>query len=164
MSLFRRGYGASPLHLLLHAVWALAVGWALLKLADVNPLLYLLAWFVGAIVLHDFVLLPVYGALDRVAGVSLVGKQLPGVRLPGAVNHVRVPTLLSGLLLLVYFPIITGRGEPVFARVSGDGYDTSYFERWLLFSLALFGASAILYGVRAALSARSGSRSPGSMS
>ena len=155
MSLLRRRYGASPLHLLLHLAWFAVAGWALLYLLDVQPLTYLLLWLVGSVVLHDFVLLPLYGLLDRVGSVPL----------RGAVNYVRVPVVLSGLLFLVYLPIILGRGEPAFARVSGAGYDESYLARWLLASAALFVLSAVVYGVRAARSgSRSGSRSPGSTS
>lgn len=152
MSLLRRRYGASPLHLLLHLAWFAVAGWGLLLLLlDVRPLTYVLAWLIGSVVLHDFVLLPLYGLLDRIGSVPL----------RGAVNYVRVPVVLSGLLLLVYLPIILGRGEPVFARVSGVGYDESYLARWLLASAALLALSAAVYGVRAA---RSGSRSPGSTS
>ena len=157
MSLFRRGYGANPLHLLLHLAWMAVVGWAVLRLLDVRPYLYLAAWFVGAVVLHDFVLLPLYAVLDRVVRVPL-GR---------AVNYVRVPVVVSGLLLLAYFPIITGRGEEQFARVSGADYSESYLGRWLLATALLFLASALVYGVRArsaAGSGGSGSRSPGSTS
>lgn len=154
MSRLRRDYGSNPLHLLAHLVWIAIVGWVLLKLLDVRPLLYLAAWFIGAIVLHDFVLLPLYGVLDRVAKVPL----------GGAVNYVRVPVVISGLLLLAFLPIITGGGEEVFSQVSGAGYSENYFARWLLASAALFLGSALLYGVRAAGSARSASRSPGSTS
>jgi len=154
MSRFRRRYGGNPLHLLLHLVWVFAAGWALLRLLEVRPLLYLLAWLVGAVVLHDFVLLPFYAALDRVGRIPL----------RGAVNYVRVPVVLSGLLLLAYFPIITGGGEQVFSRVSGAGYSEDYFGRWLLASAVLFLAAAVLYGVRAATAQRTGARSPGSTS
>lgn len=154
MRLFRGTYGSTPLHLLAHLVWILIVGWALLKLLDVRPLVYVLAWLVGAIALHDFVMLPFYGLLDRLGRVSL----------GGAINYVRVPVVLSGVLLLTYFPIIAGRGEAQFSRVSGAGYDESYLGRWLLISAGLCALSAVLYGVRAAGSARSASRSSGSTS
>lgn len=144
-------YGATPLHLLAHLAWIAVAGWALLLLLDLEPLVYVVAWLVGAVVLHDFVLLPFYGVLDRLGQVPL----------RGAVNYLRVPVMLSGLLFLVYFPVILGRGNPVFQRVSGAGYDESYLARWLLVSAALFVVSAIAYGVRAA---RSGSTSPGSTS
>ena len=97
-------------------------------------------------VLHDFVLLPFYAVLDRLAAV----------RLRGAINYVRVPVALSGLLLLVYFPVILGKGEAAYTRVSGLQWE-GYAERWLLVTAALFAGSALLYGVRGRRSA--GSRS-----
>ncbi len=144
--MIRRLYGTTPIHLLAHgAAFALA-GFAILRLADVRPHLYVLGWFVGAVVLHDFVLLPFYAVLDRLAAVKL----------RGAVNYVRVPVALSGLLLLVYFPVILGKGERTYTRVSGLEWE-GYAERWLLVTAALFAASALLYGVRGRRSA--GSRS-----
>lgn len=153
----RKRYGASPLHLLAHLASLAIAGAALLLLLDVRPLTYVLAWLVGAIVLHDFVLLPFYGVLDRLGRIPL----------RGAINHVRIPVAISGLLLLVYFPVILGRSEPVFERVGGVGFDESYFGRWLLVSAALFVGSAVLYGVRATrawVRADSDLRSPGSTS
>jgi hypothetical protein len=144
----RSHYGDTPLHLVAHLASFAIAGWAILYLFDVRPHLYVLGWFVGAVLLHDFLLLPFYAILDR----------LGAVRLGGAVNYVRVPLGLSGLLLLVYFPVILDEGEAAYGRVSGLSYD-GYAGRWLLFSAALFLGSAILYGVRAR-----GRRSAGSSS
>ncbi len=146
--MIRRLYGDGPVHAIAHLASFLLAGWAILHLADVRPHLYVLGWFVGAVVLHDFLLLPFYAILDR----------LGAVRLGGAINYVRVPLALSGLLLLVYFPVILGKGGDAYGRVSGLSYD-GYAGRWLLFSAALFLGSAILYGVRAR-----GRRSAGSSS
>jgi hypothetical protein len=94
-------------------------------------------WFVAAIVLHDLVLLPFYSVIDRAAG--------RGARGP-AVNYVRIPAALSGLLLLLFFPAILGRNEDSFARVAGVE-PSGYLERWLLVTAGLFAASAVLYVV-----------------
>jgi len=137
MSRFARRYGASPLHALAHlAAFALA-GFALLQLADVRAAGNLLLWFVGAVVLHDLVLLPAYSALDRLA-LRAVG---------GGINYVRVPAGLSGLLLLVYFPLILGRSTAKLEQVSGAPAP-DYLARWLLISGALFAASAVLWVAR----------------
>ena len=67
---------------------------------------------------------------------------------PGpAINYVRVPALISGLLLLVFLPAIANKGEPSFNRVSGLTYD-GYFARWLLITAALFAISGAAYLVR----------------
>jgi hypothetical protein len=89
------------------------------------------------VVLHDLVLLPFYGALDR------LGRRAAGP----AVNYVRVPALISGLLLLVYFPAISGEGNGAFHGVSGLDYE-GYLQRWLLATGALFLVSGALYLVR----------------
>ena len=139
MSRFRRRYGASPLHALAHlAAFALA-GFALLQLVDVRAAGNVLVWLIGAVVLHDFLLLPFYSALDRAA-------QTVGGRV-GAVNHLRVPAGLSALLLLVSFPLILGRSTAKLEQVSGAAA-ADYLTRWLLITAALCAGSAVLYLVR----------------
>ena len=139
MSRFRRRYGASPLHALAHlAAFALA-GFALLQLVDVRAAGSVLVWFIAAVVLHDFVLLPFYSGLDRAA-------QAVGGRVR-AVNHLRVPAGLSALLLLVSFPLILGRSTDKLEQVSGAPA-ADYLGRWLLISGVLFAGSAVLYIVR----------------
>ncbi|MER5215219.1 hypothetical protein ABT063_32910 [Streptomyces sp. NPDC002838] len=97
-------------------------------------------WFVGAALLHDLVLLPVYGTLDR-ALVRAAGPRREGV------GYVRVPAALSGLLLLVWFPLISGRVAGRYAGVTGMSTD-GYLTRWLLLTAALFGGSAVLLVLR----------------
>ena len=114
-------YGASPLHALAHlAAFALA-GFALLQLVDMRDAANVLVWFIGAVVLHDFVLLPFYSTLDRAAQAAS----------GDAVNYVRVPVGLSALLLLVYFPLILGRSTGKLEQVSGAPAP-DYLARWLL--------------------------------
>ena len=134
----RARYGAGPLHLvLLLASFALA-GAAALQVAPDPLRLRYLAWFLGAVLLHDLVLFPLYALLDRSA-TAAVGR--------GAVNHLRVPALLSGLLLLLFAPAILQRGEPAFSTASGLDYD-GYLGRWLAITGVLFAGSALLYVLR----------------
>lgn len=145
----RARYGATPLHLLAHlAAFALA-GFAILQLVDVRRADNLLLWFLGAIVLHDFALLPLYSVLDR-APQRLAGR---------AVNYVRIPAGLSALLLLVFFPVICGRSDGAFRFVSGVELE-GYLGRWLMASALLFAASAALFALRTR--PRRASRSPSS--
>ena len=134
----RARYGASPLHLIAHLVALPLVAWALLQFIDRPDAVRILLWLALSAVVHDLVLLPFYSALDR-AGQRSAPRQ--------AINFVRVPALLSGLLLLVFFPVIAGKGEPSFQRVSGLTYD-GYFARWLLITAAVFAISGIVYLVR----------------
>ncbi len=142
-------YGDNPLHLLaLLASFALA-GYAALQ-ARTGPLPgRMLAWFIGAIVVHDLVLYPLYALADRsLAALVHRRRSADGLRPRGTVNYVRVPALLSGLLLLLFWPLVTGHSEPTYRSASGLGTGV-YLGRWLLLSGVAFGCSALLYAVRA---------------
>jgi hypothetical protein len=133
-----RRYGASPLHLLAHlAAFALA-GWALVQIAGIGGADRVVLWLVAGVILHDLVLVPAYSALDRLV------RRVTGVR---ALNYIRVPAGISLVLLLVYVPVISGKSDPVFRRVSGVALD-GYLVRWLLVSGALFAISGVLYLLR----------------
>ena len=133
-----RRYGASPLHLAAHVVAFALTGWALLQLVDVHRADNVLAWFLGALLLHDFVLLPFYSLLDRAAARVARGP---------AVNYVRVPAAFSALLLTVWSPTIFGWNDATFARVAGFTRD-GVLASWLWLTAGLFAASAALWLVR----------------
>jgi hypothetical protein len=149
---FRRSYGASPLHLL-----ALLVSFAIAGAAVVGwfqrprDVVGVLEWFAAAILLHDAVLLPFYSLLDRIAFGS-VGRRVaspPG--LVKATPYLRIPAILSGLLLLAFFPVITGLGAATELSASGIA-ERGYLARWLLATGAMFTISAIAYAVALARS------------
>jgi hypothetical protein len=134
----RARYGASTLHLLAHLAVLPLVAWALLQVVDRPDAMRIFVWLALSAVVHDLVLLPFYSVLDR-AGQRAAPSP--------AINYVRVPALLSGLLLLVFFPAIADKGEPSFTRVSGLTYD-GYLARWLLITAALFAISGAAYLLR----------------
>lgn len=136
-------YGASPLHLLAHLAALALAAWALAQALQLGNAQRIVVWLVGAVVLHDLVLWPAYTALDRLARRG---------RPAAWATYVRVPAGISGVLLLVFFPVMCGKGEAAYTRVSGTAWE-GYAERWLLVSGVLFLASAALYV------ARQGSRS-----
>ncbi|MFD2078248.1 hypothetical protein SAMN05421678_13032 [Actinopolymorpha cephalotaxi] len=140
-----RWYGAGPLHLLvLVASFALA-GYAAIRFVPANPV-GVAAWFVGAVVCHDLVLLPLYSLLDL--GAAAVLRRRPAA-LPSrsSVNYLRVPAVLSGLLFLVFAPLIL-RLPPGFEYITGRPV-TPYLSHWLLVTAALFAGSAVLLAWRA---------------
>ena len=103
-------------------------------------------WFVGAALLHDLVLLPLYGAADRalLRGLGAAGRRAGA---PAVLMYVRVPAALSGLLLLVWFPLIGGMVDRRYRLATGLSPD-GFLARWLLITAVLFGGSALLLALR----------------
>jgi len=169
---FRRHYGASPLHLLAFvasiAVTGIAVkGWLDEPAISIR---YILIWFVGAIIAHDMIVLPLYSALDRLGLASSrradehrappspserEAAEPPAPRSPGWV-YVRVPLILSALLLLVFGAEILREGNATFHAASGHTQDV-YLQRYLIVVGVLFLLSGLAY-LRS--SARASSRMP----
>lgn len=148
----RRRYGASPLHLLAHLAAFAIAGYALAQIISGGAWVNFVVWFGGAAVLHDIVFLPLYSVLDRVAHgwVRRLHVAAPAaLRNPDVpvVNHVRAPALISGLLLLVYFPLILGPAGPGYFKATGHLLQ-GYVRNWLLITAVLFAGSALLYAFR----------------
>lgn len=132
-------YGASPLHLLGHlALFALAL-WALGHVLDFRGARDWVVWLVGGALVHDLLFLPAYTLLDRLAG---------GRRPATWINHLRVPAVVSGVLLLVWFPLILRVAPGNYELVAGEPPGPERLRDWLLVTGALFAASAVLYAVR----------------
>lgn len=148
---WRRSYGAHPLHLLsLLACFAVA-GYAFLQ-ASKGPLpVRMAAWFLGALVAHDLLLFPLYALADRALARLLPRRGRPLPTRATVINYVRVPILLSGLLLLMFFPLILRRSEGAYGRAAGLD-QSPYLGRWLLLTGVLFAGSALLYALRLARS------------
>jgi hypothetical protein len=141
----RRRYGAGGPHLLGHLAAFAVAAYALAQIVHGGRVVNFVAWFAGAALLHDIVFLPVYSLLDRV-----VGHHVHIARPRGAVplvNHVRVPALISGLLLLIYFPLIFGVADRTYFGASGH-HPGGYARNWVLLTVALFAGSAIVYALR----------------
>ncbi|MFJ2649993.1 DUF4153 domain-containing protein [Streptomyces sp. NPDC087420] len=140
----RRLYGESPLHLLVLLTSFVICCYAGVLLLEEDDWGGILIWFVGAAVLHDLVLVPLYALLDR--GVrSALGRRRPAPARK-AVNYVRVPAAVSLLLLLVYWPLVT-RASPSYEAATGLDIGV-FLGRWLLITAALFVASALWLGWR----------------
>jgi hypothetical protein len=122
--------------LLAHLASLALCGWAIGQLLDARAAMNIAVWLVGAVLLHDAILWPLYTTLDRVAQ-----------RTGPLVNHIRVPVALSGLMLLAAFPAILSLREQNYTRVSGVEWD-GHLERWLLVSGLLFAGSAVAAAVR----------------
>jgi len=99
-------------------------------------------WAVGAAIIHDLLVVPLYGSADWLLqrAVGAGGPSSP--RRIAVVNHIRVPAFVSLMLLLVYWPLI--------AQDSGAQYRAAtlldsgvFLPRWLAISGVLFGVSAV---------------------
>ncbi len=137
-----RLYGASAWHLLALLGCFALTGYAVSRLRDDPALLRITLWFVGAAVVWDLVAGPLIALVDR---LLLPLRSRP--RRVGLLNHVRVPALLSGLLLVVWAPVIFQRSEQTFRLKAGLDQDP-YLERWLVITAVLFAMSAAAYAVR----------------
>ena len=159
-SVLARRYGASPLHLLGHLAAFAVCAYALVQIIDGGTVVNFVVWFGGAALLHDLVFLPLYSVLDRVAHgwARRAHAAAPrAVRHPDVpvVNYVRAPALISGLLLLVYFPLILGTARSEYFRATGHHLH-GYARNWILVTAGLFAGSALLYAFRVRLRSRGG--------
>lgn len=137
----RRAPVGSALRLLLFACSFALTAYAGVRLLT-DDWLGVALWIVGAALLHDLVLLPLYAGADRAAVRAL---QAVGHR--EGVMYLRVPAALSGLLLLVWFPLISGVVSRRYRLATGLPSDV-FLSRWLLITAALFGGSALLLVLR----------------
>ena len=148
---FRDAYGAGPLHLIAVIASLALAGYALVEIAERPAPVNFAIWFGLAIVAHDLIAFPLYSLLGAIAGRALLPAGEAG-RL--ALNHVRVPALLSGLSLVVWFPLILGLDEARYADATGLSADP-YLGRWLLLTALLFAGSGVLLAIRLRASTRS---------
>ncbi|MEV6113351.1 hypothetical protein AB0L59_12745 [Streptomyces sp. NPDC052109] len=144
MAPFIRWYGSGPLHLLVLIASFALTGYAMLSLFAVQPW-QVAIWFVGAAILHDLILLPLYSLAD-LSALSVLRHRAAGRPTVPWTNYLRVPAFLSGLLLLVWFPLVFRLAVPY----PGDTglSDSVYLGRWLAITGVLFAASAVVFAVR----------------
>ena len=107
-------------------------------------------WFVGAAVLHDVVFVPLYAGADRAASETL---KATGHR--NRTMYVRVPAAFSGLLLLIWYPLISGQVADHYRSATALPGD-SFLAHWLLITAALFAGSALLLLLRTVRPSRPG--------
>lgn len=144
MPRFPRWYGASPLHLLaMIGCFALA-GYAAARVVPAHGIA-VGVWFLGAVVGHDLVLMPLYALADR-SVLAVFTRRPPERPAAGWINYLRVPAALSGILLLIWFPLIL-RLPAGFPHTTGLPLDP-YLWHWLGVTGALFLASAAAYALR----------------
>lgn len=140
--MFRRHYGAGPLHLIALLASLAIAGAAVVRWFDFasSNIVRVLIWFGAAAIVHDVVLLPLYSLLDRTATS----------RLPvDARAYLRVPAIVSAIVLLTFAPEILRLGDSTYNRASGQ-HQTLYLVRYLIFTGGLFALSGFLCAARLA--------------
>ncbi|MEV6925017.1 hypothetical protein AB0M46_11025 [Dactylosporangium sp. NPDC051485] len=143
MARFIRWYGANPLHLLALICAFAVAGYAAVRLFAVQPI-GVAVWLVGAAIAHDLILFPLYAITDRSAR-SVLHRRAADLRTIPWINYLRVPTVLSGLLLLVWFPLIF-RMVPGFEAATALPQDV-YLGRWLAITAVLYGGAALAFAL-----------------
>jgi hypothetical protein len=140
----RRFYGAQPLHLLATIVSfaIVAAGVAGWFQAGSDPRGILL-WVLASGVAFEGILLPLAWLLDRIALSSRGVRPRLG---PRNRAYIRVPALLSALLLIVFAPLIFRADTPDFEATTGLT-PPDYLTRWLLATAAMFVVSAFAYAL-----------------
>ncbi len=139
-------YGASPAHLLSLVAGMALSAYAVSRVTALGTLLAIGVWFVGTLIAHDLVLFPIYAATDNASAWLRHRVRRGSAPSVPAVNYLRVPAVLSGLLLIAWFPLVL-RLSPGYERVTGRS-DDPYLGRWLLVTGVLFAGSALLYAAR----------------
>lgn len=143
----RRRYGASSWHLAGHLIALAVVAFAIDRIAAQTSVAVVIALYIGLVIGHDLILLPAYSGLDRLARRLLTRVPARNRRRVPAINHLRAPALISGLLLVIYAPLISGRADRGYLVDSGH-HATGYLRNWLLISAALFLGSGLIYALR----------------
>ncbi|WP_432215406.1 hypothetical protein [Streptomyces lydicus] len=154
----RHWYGEGPLHLLLMLASFALTGYAGVRLLAGGQWPLVVVWFAGAALLHDLVLLPLYSLADRALARYTAARG--GHR--AWTGYVRVPAALSGLLLLVWFPLIAPTAGSAAHYEAATGLPAGVFlGRWLLLTAALFALSAVWLLCRTAASRQAGTGAGG---
>ena len=151
MSWLRRYYGADALHMVVLLSCFAFSGYIATRVAGAPGAARIGLWFGGAVIGHDLVLYPLYMIADRTLHPH-PSHPHSSLRVL-ATNHIRVPALISGLLLLVWFPLIFGLSRNVYRANVGLTPDP-YLGRWLLVTGLLFGGSAVVLAIRLAVRSR----------
>jgi hypothetical protein len=111
------------------------------------------SWFAGSAVGHDLLLFPFYAGLD--AALVILLRRRPALATVAGVhwlNYLRVPAVISGILLLVWSPLVL-RLPTAIEEASGVPAPP-LLAHWLAVTAVLFAISAATLVVRIATAQR----------
>lgn len=145
MQRLQRVYGSGPGHLLAMLICFAIVGYAAYSIFENARPWSVLLWIAGAIIVHDFILLPAYTGAFWLA--SRAGRVSDDPRRMAVLQHIVAPAALSALLFLAWMPLILRLSEANYRPTTGLTQEP-YLWRWLLLTAGLFVASGIAYAIR----------------
>lgn len=153
MEWFRRRYGAGPLNLVGLLVCFAVAAYAATRVLTEGGWAGVLLWFICCIVAHDLIGWPIYTWVDR--KVQRVQSEQAAKRrlLVPWINYVRAPTVISGVLFAIAFPLIFRLSDTYYQATTGFTEDV-YLFNWAGVSVLLFAGSGVLYAGRLALARR----------
>lgn len=137
-----RLYGASPWHLLALLACFAVTAYTVTLLVGNPTLRNIIIWFVGSAIAWDLFGGPLLAAADFA---------LRPLRSRRLLLPLRVPLLISALLLLVWAPVIFQRSEGVYRQRTNLNQDP-YLGRWVVITVVLFAVSLAVWGVQRARS------------
>ena len=130
------------------AALALAIAaFALDRIFSGGDIRAFLVYALAFVIAHDLIFVPAYTGLDRLFRATIARLPLPTRTGLPVINHVRAPVVISALLLIIYFPLISGRSGVWFVELSGHPL-THYLRNWLLVTAVLFLGSGLVYAAR----------------
>ena len=149
-----RLYGAGPLHLLCVIACVVVSGYVVTRIHAEGGWVRIAAWFALAVIVHDLIVWPLYALADRSA-LRIARRHPKRFLTVPWINHVRVPAIISGVLLGISFPLIFQLSSRYYAATTGMS-ESPYLGRWLLVTGILFAVSAAVYALRLARAHRRG--------
>ncbi len=140
-------YGARPLRYFASIAALAFAGYAFYSYLEPRTTDFkFLLWFVGAIVAHDMIAWPLYTGLNNLA-YSARRRHDPHEKFVAGLVYLRVPAVISGLVFVIWLPLILDLSEGTYLDVAGKDPD-GFLGRWLLLTGLLFLGSGVLFALR----------------
>jgi hypothetical protein len=153
MEWFRRHYGARPLNLLGLLICFAVAAYAATRVLHEAGWAGVFLWFVFCVVAHDLIGWPIYAWVDR-RMQSAQSEHAARRRLfVPWINHIRAPTVVSGVLFAISFPLVFRLSGTYYQATTGFTEDV-YLFNWAGVSALAFATSGVLYAGRFTLASR----------
>ena len=146
MKKFRSLYGASAIPMLAVVASLELAPYRCMRIFDAPAPESTMLFFIAAIFAHDLIAFPLYSALNQIAFRSSGEKAnwwLSEQKVQ-PLNYIRIPFVISGFCLLLFFPLIFRLSSERYMANSGQSVDV-FLGRWLGIVAVVFTISALLY-------------------